>query len=64
MKAYAAIAGIAYFALLIATFIGWTMNALILARVILDGGYMSDHEFLLRAVGIAVAPLGAIVGWF
>jgi hypothetical protein len=51
-----------YFAVVVLLFIGWVMNIITLvdAPALTQWGAME----VLRVVGIFVAPLGAVLGWF
>jgi hypothetical protein len=49
------------FAFLILAGIGWIMNIYKLAT---ESPFILDGETILRVVGIFIAPLGAIMGWF
>jgi hypothetical protein len=48
------------FLILVGGVIGWVMNIITLAQSNFD---KIDGEIIVRAVGIIVAPVGAIVGW-
>lgn len=45
----------------IATAIGWALN--VIKFIALIGGEITA-ELVVRGVGVFVAPLGAILGWF
>lgn len=45
----------------IAGLVGWVMNVFDLIGMI---GASVDAEFVLRIVGVFVAPLGAVLGYF
>lgn len=64
MKLYG-VAGIAFFSLWIAFFslwiaaiAGWIMN------IVEMFGDITTNELIIRAIGIFVAPAGALMGWF
>lgn len=54
--------GLTYFAVVVLAFIGWVMNIITL----IDAPALAQWGALevLRVVGIFVAPLGAVLGWF
>lgn len=49
-----------YIVLIIGSLIGWVLNVIDLLQTI-GGGFTT--LFVLRVVGVFVAPLGAILGW-
>jgi hypothetical protein len=53
--------GIAYVLVLIGLAIGWVMNIVSIIHHINDP---LTNMMILRWVGIIVAPLGGVVGWF
>ncbi|ANA49757.1 hypothetical protein PUNNY_71 [Escherichia phage_vB_EcoD_Punny] len=57
MKLYG-VAGIAFFSLWIAAIAGWIMN------IVEMFGDITTNELIIRAIGIFVAPAGALMGWF
>lgn len=57
MKLYG-VAGIAFFSLWIAVIAGWIMN------IVEMFGDITTNELIIRAIGIFVAPAGALMGWF
>ena len=63
MKKYdiGTVAAIAILVVFIAGIVGWVMNIVNLIGTI---GSSIDAEFVLRLVGVFVAPLGAILGYF
>lgn len=50
-----------YFAFLIAGLVGWVMNIINVVGMINDP---ITGMFILRCVGILLAPLGAVLGYF
>jgi hypothetical protein len=54
--------GLTYFGVVVLAFIGWVMNivSLVDAPALAQWGALE----VLRVVGIFVAPLGAVLGWF
>jgi hypothetical protein len=52
----------AFYALILAAFAGWVMNIV----EIINAGFSSDWNGMLiaRCIGVFVAPLGAVLGWF
>ncbi|UUT40940.1 hypothetical protein [Salmonella phage GSP032] len=57
MKLYGAF-GFAFVSLWIAAIIGWIMN------IVAMFGDISTNDLIIRAIGIFVAPAGALMGWF
>lgn len=57
MKLYG-VAGIAFFSLWISAIAGWIMN------IVEMFGDITTNELIIRAIGIFVAPAGALMGWF
>lgn len=57
MKLYG-VAGIAFFSLWIAAIACWIMN------IVEMFGDITTNELIIRAIGIFVAPAGALMGWF
>lgn len=57
MKLYG-VAAIAFFSLWIAAIAGWIMN------IVEMFGDITTNELIIRAIGIFVAPAGALMGWF
>ncbi len=53
-------AKVAFVALFLLGFVGWGMN-IVKAFYMLDGPITA--MFVARAVGVFVAPIGAILGW-
>ena len=51
-----------HIALIVAVFIGWVFNLLKLSGTSLSTGV--DVELILRAIGVVVFPLGAVMGYF
>jgi hypothetical protein len=54
------IGGLAIIAAVIAAIVGWVLNIVQLFGMA-DGGITGT--FVLKAIGIFVAPLGAVLGW-
>lgn len=50
--------GFGFIALLVAAVIGWIMN------IVAMFGDLTTNELIIRAVGVFIAPAGAIMGWF
>ena len=63
MKSYILGAGaaIAILVVFIAAIVGWVMNVVELIGTMGSG---IDAEFVFRLVGVVVAPLGAVLGYF
>ena len=63
MKKYdiGTVAAIAILVVFIAGIVGWVMN---LADLVGMFGASIDAEFVLQLVGLFVAPLGAVLGYF
>lgn len=54
--------GVIYILIWIAAIMGWMMN--LIAVFQLAAADKINAMFVLRCIGILVAPLGAILGWF
>ena len=50
-----------YIILMMAILVGWVLNIVIFATSVSD---LSKAETILRVVGIFVAPLGGVLGYF
>lgn len=61
MRIFAGI-GFVWIAVIIAGMIGWVMNLLSLIKML--GDPVVTPLFIARLVGVPIAPLGAILGWF
>lgn len=54
-------AALAFVAVIVAVIVGWVMNIIAIVAAVSDP---ITAMFILRCVGIFVAPLGAILGYF
>lgn len=52
-----------YIGLIFAAFIGWAMNLIEVINMAFDSSPLTS-EFVIRIVGVPVAILGAVLGWF
>lgn len=48
-----------WLAIMVAAVVGWVLNIVAIAQTTTFSGFV-----ILRAIGVFIAPLGAILGWF
>lgn len=53
---------VAWFGLIVAGIIGWIMNVVQVITIASEQGVVSTM-FVLKCIGVLVAPLGAVLGW-